>query len=53
LATAHGQSIVHGDIKPANVMARAGGYIKVLDFGLAQREGHLGGFEGIPLGTLG
>jgi hypothetical protein len=27
--------------------------VKVLDFGLAQREGHFGGVESIPLGTLG
>ncbi|HEY3744036.1 MAG TPA: protein kinase [Bryobacteraceae bacterium] len=53
LAAAHGQGIVHGDIKPENVMVRADGYIKVLDFGLAQREGRLGGVDGIPLGTLG
>src|SRR5215469_661738 len=37
LAAAHGRNIVHGDIKPENVMARPDGYVKVLDFGLARQ----------------
>jgi serine/threonine protein kinase len=40
LAAAHGQGIVHGDIKPENLILRPDGYIKVLGFGLARREGH-------------
>lgn len=32
LAAAHAESIVHGDIKPENVMIRGDGYIKILDF---------------------
>ncbi len=35
LAAAHGQGLIHGDIKPENVMVRNDGYVKLLDFGLA------------------
>lgn len=35
LAAAHAQGVVHGDIKPHNVMINRAGEVKLLDFGVA------------------
>ncbi|MDB6140198.1 MAG: serine/threonine protein kinase [Verrucomicrobiaceae bacterium] len=55
LRYAHGRQVVHGDIKPANVLIGMGGQVKVADFGLArfneagQTTGGTG--SGVTLGT--
>ncbi|MBL8227644.1 MAG: PD40 domain-containing protein [Bryobacterales bacterium] len=53
LAAAHAESIVHSDIKPENIMLRSDGYVKILDFGLAQHQDLVDGLASLPLGTIG
>ena len=52
LAAAHEAGLIHGDIKPENILIRKDGYVKIVDFGLARRvASHPAGNGGLA-GTL-
>ncbi len=38
MANAHAHKIVHGDLKPGNIMVTPEAVVKIMDFGLAHRE---------------
>lgn len=46
MAHAHARNVVHGDLKPGNVMVEADGRLRVLDFGLGRRVGEDDAFVG-------
>jgi WD40 repeat protein/serine/threonine protein kinase len=37
LSATHAEGLIHGDLKPENIVLRADGLVKILDFGLARR----------------
>jgi serine/threonine protein kinase len=39
MAAAHAQGVVHGDLKPGNIMITPAGQVKIMDFGLARKGG--------------
>jgi serine/threonine protein kinase len=38
IAAAHAQGVVHGDLKPANILVTAADVVKIVDFGMARRN---------------
>lgn len=51
LSVAHGQDIIHRDIKPQNIMMQPDGNIKVMDFGIARAKNSLKSKTASVLGT--
>jgi len=53
LAHAHGNQVLHNDVKPANLLLERTGHVIVTDFGIGRRvEDGIAGGEEHPTGTL-
>ncbi|OGQ89259.1 MAG: hypothetical protein A2289_07860 [Deltaproteobacteria bacterium RIFOXYA12_FULL_58_15] len=53
LAASHAAGVVHGDVKPANIMFDNEGVAKVADFGMARRVSYDDGTQPVPTGIIG
>lgn len=51
LSVAHGQDIMHRDIKPQNIMVQPDGNVKVMDFGIARAKNSVKAKTSSVLGT--
>lgn len=51
LSVAHGQDIIHRDIKPQNIMIQPDGNVKVMDFGIARAKNSIEQHTSAVLGT--
>lgn len=52
LSYAHGQGVIHQDIKPGNIFIGRQGMVKLVDFGIAAAAGAGGKTGGMQFGTL-
>ena len=51
LSVAHGQDIVHRDVKPQNIMVQPDGNVKMMDFGIARAKNSMKSQTSSVLGT--